>query len=239
VAAEVPFPEPSEETRSTLRAFWSGENSLYEEDATPEAIRAYRERWLDDLAPLLRCGRPGDEDLAFECAILVFGNMYMAQSSSEESPEPAPGSRGPSFHRRARDLLLEWATRIPRSPRLGGMLDMIPTDDPEEQSDYRRLLDGFAASPWDPTARGALMARAGHSFGPAEEGEPGRADWEEVVRRWPDTFAAGMARRHLAALALRAGAEPPPFDLPDLAGTRHSLAALRGSVVLVTFFGVT
>jgi hypothetical protein len=236
-AAEVvPVPEEaSTETKMALRTLWEEEDALHAEGLSEERIRDYRLRWLEALQRFQMDPRAADSEEAFEDAVLVLSNLYMAEADGV----PPPSGGAPTIHLRSRELLVEWHRRHPRSLRMGGMLDFIPPPSPGEEAAHRAFLDAFAASSWDPTARGALMARAGSTLGPAEEREHGRKDWEEVVRRWPDSFAAGMARRHLAAIDLRPGTEPPPLDLADLAGARHSLAGLRGSVVLLTFFGIT
>jgi peroxiredoxin len=60
---------------------------------------------------------------------------------------------------------------------------------------------------------------------------------EGIKERLGSPIAAAPAQVDAAPAGLPVGSEAPGFELPDLAGKRHSLAEFRGRRVLLVFFG--
>lgn len=232
-ASDTPAPRESVSAQSIsvreeMKTFWKEQDEVqtrgFEEEADLDAADlALRRRWMKRFLELTRCGDAVEEDRAYGAWALLLANLENAGLVEGVGREALPVFR-------------EWAERFPGSDELGQSLWMLTdTATDEENDDVLRFLEVLSGSPADGVARGALAARADLLEYLDRNAESAHL-LKEVVRRWPDSFEARIARRDLRGMSLTAGVDAPAFALRDLRGREVSLASLRGRVALLVFF---
>ena len=214
---------PSISVEEAMRTFRAEQDRLYRGGCEEGADLAHRRRWIERFRELTRGGDPVQVNLAYGAWALLLTNLQNAGYEEGVGRESLP-------------LFREWAERYPTSRVLGDSLWMLADTAPDDRiAETLGFLEALDASPTDAVARGALAAHADllEYLERADEATP---LLEQIVRRWPGSFEARLARRDLRALALVAGVEAPAFALRNLQGDEVSLASLRGRVTLLYFF---